>query len=49
MEEFKQQLAGVQQVDLLNPRQAAKGPLRVLSIAPKQNLVHQCLVRALDL
>ena len=42
-------MAGVQQVDLLYPRQAAKGPPWVLSIASKPTLVQQGLVQALDL
>ena len=49
MEELKQQLAGIQQVELLYPRQGAKGPPRVVSIASKQTLVQQALVQALDL
>ena len=36
MEELKQQLAGIQQVELLYPRQGQKGPPRVVSIASKQ-------------
>ena len=47
-EELKQQRAGIQQVELLYPRQGAKGPPRVASIASKQTLVQQALVQALD-
>jgi len=49
MEELKQQLGGIQQVELLYPRQGQKGPPRVVSIASKRNLVQQTLVQALDL
>lgn len=49
MEELKQQLAGIQQVELLYPRQGQKGPPRVVSIASKQNLAQQALAQALDL
>ena len=49
MEELKQQLGGIQQVELLYPRQGQKGPPRVVSIASKQTLVQQALVKALDL
>lgn len=45
----KQQLARIQQVELLYPRQGAKGPPRAVSIASKQTLVQQALVQALDL
>ncbi len=41
MEELKQQLGGVQQVELLYPRQGQNGPPRVVSVASKRDLVQQ--------
>ena len=49
MEELKQQLSGIQQIELLYPRQGQKGPPRVVSIATKQTLAQQALLQALDL
>lgn len=49
MEELKQQLGAIQQIELLYPRQGQKGPPRVVSIASKQTLAQQALVQALDL
>ena len=49
MEELKQQLGGIQQIELLYPRLGQKGPPRVVSIATKQTLAQQALLQALDL
>ena len=49
MEELKKELAAIEQVELLYPRQGAKGPSRLVSIASKQSLVQHALVQALDL
>ncbi len=49
IEQLQEELAGIQQVKLLYPRQGAKGPGRTVTGATKQTLVQEALTDALGL
>lgn len=49
IEQLKEELAGIQQVELLYPRQGRKGPGRTVTVATKQTLAQKALTDALGL
>ncbi|MDE0102026.1 MAG: IS1634 family transposase [Bryobacterales bacterium] len=49
VEQLQEQLAGIQQIELLYPRQGEKGPGRTVTVATKRSVAQEALTQALGL